>query len=299
MGRADAGFDAVHEDMTDRRGILIGDNHVSEREAWADQAHAQTFDYLHAVPNSILKKHYESFNEGQLLNAFERRITGNRFFEIGCATGELYRYISRYKSRFDYHGFDISEPAIARAKEKYPHAKFHRLTGGFEEILRSYGRPDVVWCRDVVLHQEDPLAFLDDLIQMTKEAVLVRLRTRDVGATLRDSQISCQLHWDKFWVPYIVVNTDELIQRISAHTDVGKVVVGRAYEVLGGFNYRFLPKELYFSESKTAETALFIHKCPRGAAGLAVSFRDRPDRPQYTLGERVYRRLFKAVKTRG
>jgi SAM-dependent methyltransferase len=295
VGRAHAGFDAVAKKIG---GILLRDHHVSEREAWADQTHARTFDYLHAVPNRILRKHYESFNEGRLLDIFDHSISGNRFFEIGCATGELYRYIARYKRRFDYHGFDISEPAIARAKQKYPHAKFHRLTGGFEEIRRTYGQPDVLWCRDVVLHQEDPLAFLDELIQMTREVLLVRLRTRDVGATERNSQISCQLHWDKFWVPYIVVNINELLQRIEAHADVGKVVVGRAYEVLGGFNNRFLPKELYFSDSGTAETALFVQKGPRGAAGLDVSFMDRPDRPQYTLGERVLRRLFKVVRAR-
>lgn len=146
------------------------------------------------------------------------------------------------------------------------------------------------------MHQEDPYAFLDGLINLTKEAAFVRLRTRDVGDTVTDTQISCQLHWDKFWVPYIVINTDEMIQRIEAHKDVKKLVVCRAYEVLGGHNYRFLPKELYFNEARTAETALFIQKGSRGNNALDVSFMDQPDRPQYTVRERIIRKLFSLVK---
>lgn len=273
-------------------------NQISEKEAWCDPKHAEAFDFMHAMPDFILKKHYESFNEGQLLKDFLPLAGKATLYEVGCATGELYRYLRNNRSDLIYQGFDISEPAIQRAKQKYPQGSFYTLNNGFDEILQNFEQPAVVWCRDVVLHQQDPLAFLDSVITLAKEVGIVRLRTRDVGETEFNPELSCQLHWDRTWVPYIVLNTDEVISRIEAHKDVCKLVICRAYEVLGGHYSRFLPKDLYYTAAGTAETALYIQKGQRGANGLDVSYRDlgHSDRPRYTLGERVMRRLLNLIK---
>ena len=270
---------------------------ISEKDAWGDKAHARVFDNMHPMPGFILKKHYESFNEGRLLKMFKDDINGNIFFEIGCATGELYRYIASFMSRFKYYGFDISDPAIKRAKQKYPMGNFYHLTNGFEEISQKFGQPNIVWCRDVVMHQELPYIFLDNLIELSKEVVVFRLRTRDVGATVTDPKISCQLHWDKFWVPYIVLNTEEMIEKINAHPDVKKVVISRHYEALGGLNHRFLPKELYFTDSQTAETAVYVEKgLRRQDKSAEVCFMDQADRPTYGIAERVIIKVFSLLK---
>jgi len=269
---------------------------VSEKDAWGDQTHADVFDYLAAMPTYMVRRHYESFNEGRLLNEYAGGIRGDAFFEIGCATGELYRYISRFMSRFQYTGFDISAPAIERARAKFPGGRFHLLTSGFDEIRSLYGQPDVLWCRDVVMHQEDPYAFLRGLIDLGGEAVVLRLRTRDVGETVLDVERSCQLHWDRFWVPYIVLNTDEMVRKIKESADVASIVVSRNYEVLGGQNYRYLPKELYFTDTGTAETAVFIRKGPRAGESVNVSFRDRPDRPRYGIVDRLIRKGYASLK---
>ena len=181
---------------------------ISEKEAWNDQTHAKEFDYMSSEPNFILKKHYESFGEGKLLKSWKPHNGRGLLFEVGCATGELYHYIHKYRSDLDYMGFDISEPAIQRAKQKYPERKFYKLIRDMDEIADRFGQPEAVWCRDVVLHQEDPYLFLDKLIDLAKEALFVRLRTRDIGDTEFNTNISCQLHWDKFWVPYIVLNVN-------------------------------------------------------------------------------------------
>jgi len=271
---------------------------VSETAAWQDQMHADVFDYLHKMPLYIVRKHYENFNEGRLLKKFEDEIHGDLFFEIGCATGELYRYLSHFYSRFRYVGFDISAPAVTRAKIKYPKGRFHLLSSGIDEIVSEFGRPDVLWCRDVVMHQDNPYRFLDQLISLSRDSVILRLRTRDVGDTVFDSEMSCQLHWDKYWVPYIVLNTDELIQKIRAHGDVKKIVLSRHYEVLGGHNYRFLPKELYSKNTGTAETAVFIQKGRRTGGTAEVFFLDQPDRPRYSLLDHLIRRGFSLLKAR-
>jgi SAM-dependent methyltransferase len=253
---------------------------ITETGAWADRTHAEVFDGLHIFPPSLLRMHYEGFNEGRLLAQYAQTVQGTRFYEVGCATGELYRYIRSYHQRFEYHGFDISEPAIARARQKYPDARFNHYHGDLARLREEVGETDVVWCRDVVLHQSRPLEFLDRLIELTRDTLVLRLRTRDSGATVTDTRQSCQLHWDRHWVPYIVLNTEEMLERISSHGDVGRIVVARSYEVLGGHNYRYLPKELYFSSARAAETAVLVQKRPRPAAGVEVIYMDRQDRPR-------------------
>jgi len=266
---------------------------VSEKEAWNDPIHAEHFDVMSTKPNLILKSRFESFGEGKLIKRWKPHKERGSLFEVGCATGELYRYIHNYRRDLNYKGFDISEPAIERAKQKYPDGNFYKLVSGIDEIVDSFGQSEAVWCRDVVLHQKDPYLFLDKLIDLAKEALFIRLRTRDNGDTEFNTNASRQLHWDKYWVPYIVLNINELISRIEAHKNIKSLVIHRAYDVLGGNNHRLLPEELYFSSTGTAETALFIQKGLRDNAPLKVIYQDFPvlDRPFRTIPQRVIRRV--------
>ena len=248
--------------------------------AWSSNEHARVFDYMANNPNFLLKKHYELFNETRFLKHSDNEIKGDVFFEIGCATGELYRYLSNYLKRFKYHGFDVSKVAVDRAKEKYGERHFTTIVPGEagDVEIGKHGKPDVVFCRDVVIHQEHPYEFLDGLIQMANEAIFLRLRTRDQGATVFDPTQSCQLHWDKHWEPYIVLNIDEMINRIKKHRKVDKIIIGRRYEPLGGHNFRYLPKELYFTDAGSAETAVYIHKGEKERSDdVTVIYRDQPD----------------------
>ena len=131
------------------------------------------------------------------------------------------------------------------------------------------------------------------MIDLAKEALFVRLRTRDVGDTEFNFNISRQLHWDKYWVPYIVLNVDELIDRIEENKNIKLLVIHRAYDVLGGYSQRLLPKELYFSSTGTAETSLFIQKGLRGNTPLKVIYQDFPelDHPTHTIPQRVIRKV--------
>ena len=118
-----------------------------------------------------------------------------------------------------------------------------------------------------MLHQEDPYRFIDSLLSSAKKSLILRLRTRDTGETIFDKNLSCQMHYDNYWMPYIVLNIDELIQFISQSERVKTIVINKSYEVLGGHNQRYLPKDLYFSKTGCAETSLLIdlgkEKCKR------------------------------------
>lgn len=251
------------------------------------------FDVISTYPDFLMRKCYESFNEVRLLREHMDRISGNEFFEIGCATGELRRYVEKYLPRFSYTGFDISRPAIARARAKYAWARYRLLEGPISTFREIHGAADVVFCRDVVLHQFDPYAFISSLLEIAREALVLRLRTRDVGETVRDAERSCQYHWTRHWVPYIVLNTQEMIDKIAQDRTVSEIVVSRRYEPLGGHNWRHLPKELFYTETRSAETAVIVLKQQTPRQGdPKVTFDDRPDGPRFSLFERAYMRLF-------
>ena len=86
-------------------------------EAWHQEVHAVHFDAWYKLSTRELQKAYESVNEVRLFLENKSFIKGREFVEIGCATGELYRYMKAFHPEFQYRGFDISEPAILRAKE--------------------------------------------------------------------------------------------------------------------------------------------------------------------------------------
>jgi len=117
-----------------------------------------------------LKYHYRRLNEIKLLKQNINNIIGNKLFEIGCATGELYRYFLNNHKKFNYSGFDISSPLIKRAHRKYPKDKFILLTPSeIFNIKSKFGKPDLVWSRDVVVHQENPYQFIQFLIDLSSE----------------------------------------------------------------------------------------------------------------------------------
>ena len=66
------------------------------------------------------------------------------------------------------------------------------------------------------------------------------------------------MHYDKHWMPYIVINTDELLDFIINVRKPASIRINKSYEILGGNNYRYLPKDLYFSSAGGAETSILI-----------------------------------------
>ena len=227
------------------------------REAWQQSEHAEFFDARARYSVQELRRMYDNFNEFRLFLENKKDIQGSTFVEIACATGELYRYLRRYHPKFDYYGFDISQPAIARARQKYPDGQFDVCRPDLSDVIAANLDPAVVWARDVVHHQPDPFEYLSRLLLISNEVTIVRVRTRDKGVTVRAPELSCQWH-SNHWVPYIVLNLDEAIETICQTVPIKKMIVVRSYVQLGGWHGRFLPKECYYPETGTAETSLYI-----------------------------------------
>lgn len=246
---------------------------------WQHPEHVERFDARSRLDARNLIRNYEAFSDVRLLKEWLDPSRALDLLEVGCATGEFSRYVRLRFPRLRYVGLDISAPAVARAKSKYPQTPFFVVDAArpLAETLKTLGvpeRPAIIYSKDVVPHQVEPSAFLSSLIRQASEAVIVRCRTRDVGPTECDPERSCQYHYGG-WMPYIVLNLQELIEHILAEAPGSDVVVYRHHMVLGGSNNRFLPKELYLEETGTAETAVGVFKNTDRPG--QVTIRDRSD----------------------
>lgn len=252
---------------------------------WQHRAHAESFDGRSRLDRRNLIRNQEGFNDVRLLNERLSRDRRCSLLEVGCATGEFSRYLRMRYPRVRYYGMDISRPAVALAKLKYPQAAFYVTDPAVSlgEALRASGipeHPEFVYAKDVVPHQVRPFAFLSELIHVALEAVIVRCRTRDQGKSELDPERSCQYHYDG-WMPYLVLNLQELIEHVTAEARGCEIVAYRSRIVLGGQHHRFVPKELFLPETGTAETALGLFKRTEHPGRVIVE--DRPDQnPAYT-----------------
>ncbi|MBI2495393.1 MAG: class I SAM-dependent methyltransferase [Candidatus Omnitrophica bacterium] len=252
---------------------------------WQHQRHAEAFDGRWQLDRRNLIRNQEGFNDVRLLNERIDQDRSLQLLEVGCATGEFYRYLRSRYPYTRYYGLDVSGPAIARAKQKYAEGTFimGEPAASISATLRLHGLPEhphLVYAKDVIQHQTEPLAFLSELIRIAEETVIVRCRTRDVGHTEWDPERSCQYHYEG-WMPFIVLNLQELIDAAMAEALRAEVVVYRSHIVLGGTHNRFVPKELFVASTGTAETALGVFK--RTAHSGRVTIADRLDQnPRYT-----------------
>ena len=250
-------------------------NKESLLQAWQESEHADHLDERARYSLKELRFAYESFNEMQLFIKYRDVLSGRNFTEIGCATGELYRYLREYHPDVEYRGFDISDPAISRARSKYPEGRFDLCKPDISDLAESGFSSSLIWSRDVVHHQPDPYAYLRRLLPLCEEVAILRLRTRDKGASVLDPEASCQWHYNQ-WVPYIVMNVDEVVDVIRDSISVSRIEVIKHYIPLGGWGGRYLPKACYCPETGTAETAVYI-----------VRSREAVTEPEVTISARA------------
>jgi hypothetical protein len=73
----------------------------------------------------------------------------------------------------------------------------------------------------------------------------------------------------------MVLNVDEAIEIICQAVPVKRMTILKSYVQLGGWHNRFLPKECYYPETGTAETAVYIVRSedPRTNPEIVISSR--------------------------
>jgi len=249
--------------------------------------------FSNQIPLWKLQRMYESFDDIQLLLTEIKSNRSQTLLEVGCSTGELFRYVSNFCKHLGYTGIDISKNAIAFAREAYPRGKFSSCEMDMSDVIQILGeRPEILICRDVLLHQVAPFSFLKKLIEIPSKSAVIRLRTRDVGETVTDPNISCQWDVGNRWIPYMVLNVDEMVDLIKETISFEKLIIVKNYIVLGGENKRYLTKDLYFPETGTAETSVFIEMGNGDSSRGDIDIEVRQKRKvRYTMFDRIRERV--------
>ena len=244
-------------------------------KAWQEEEHVDHFGAWDRYSVSTLIRICSRFNDCQLFEELPDDAY-QTLSDVGCANGRFYRYFSGIRPKLEYKGFDLSRVAIERAKALNPKGDFNEFNGDPSSDSRLPS--DIVFCRDVVHHQTNPKEFLSSLYNAADKYLILRVRTRDVGPTEFDPTASCQYAYGQ-WVPYIVFNTQELIDLFRSFDPAPVSIKIRQHPVvLGGWAGRYLPKELYQPEIRTAESGVIIEKGPTlGSSEPSVVIETQPE----------------------
>lgn len=260
---------------------------------WAKEEHVLRYEFRRELDDRNLVRLYETMNDVRLLKERYNDGIARKFLEVGCATGDLYRYLRLALPHLTYSGIDVSEPAARQARSKYPGVNFLVVQAGepLQQVWQKasgLSHAQIVYAADVIHHQVKPFDFLRELITLSSEALIFRCRTRDVGPTQWDPARSRQAHYGG-WVPYIVLNLEELIEEIRRLAPACEVAVYRSHLILGGHYSRELPPACSVRETGTSETSigLFFKTEHRGR----VTLRDRADNRPNTTWDHKWRSL--------
>ena len=110
--------------------------------------------------------------------------SGLTIIEIGCGKGYYSRLLAERFPLCKIYGFDTSY--VKSADDNLPNLQFYNEY--FTEKY-SYLRPDVVICRHVIEHIQDPLDFLTKIRATISENTLLFLETPDVNWILENTVI--------------------------------------------------------------------------------------------------------------
>jgi 2-polyprenyl-3-methyl-5-hydroxy-6-metoxy-1,4-benzoquinol methylase len=237
--------------------------------------HKELFDIWNTYSDIKFRFCWGAFLENKFLLDAISTERSSTILDVGCATGTTVRWL-KIHGLFDpskYLGIDLGGSIIDRAKELYPDSKFEKVRPN--AIHNMSDKYQIVFSRDTIPHQTDPFTFIGALLNCCSKTLIVRLRTRDKGVTVLDENLSCQSYAKKFWMPYIVLNIDELVEYFTSHPFVSSIKISRSYEILGGEHGRYLPKELYFSEAGGAETIVKVQLSNSSSSNApSVKFQD-------------------------
>lgn len=243
-------------------------------KAWQNKEHSRQFGKAIRKKSPLLfLGKFNRYMPARCLNFLVNTSTAKQIsvLDIGCAGGDFFAYLSCVASsqNWNYKGLDISEPAIEIAKKNYGENLFKQINKDDDWVGRY---ADIVISIDVLIHHIEPFQHLEKLFDCAKKFLVISLRTRESGDTVLDPDLSCQRNYGE-WVPFIVFNMNQLYEKIlSLASNPLKIICFKEYQILGGERRRFLPKELYEKESKTAVTTLLIEKCDHAAKNQITEY---------------------------
>ena len=236
------------------------------REVWQNDGHSKQFGKAIREKNTLyFLRRFKRYLPARCLNYVVNSLCTQNvsILDVGCAAGDFYAYLASMRSpgNWTYEGVDISTPAIEIARKHFGKDLFQLISKDDDLVGKN---ADIILSVDVLIHQVEPFQHLERIFDCARKLLVVSLRTREIGDTVLDPELSCQINYGQ-WAPFIVFNINQLYKVILGLTPKPlKLTCFKEYKILGGENKRFLPKDLYTEDPKTAITTLLIEKCENG-----------------------------------
>ena len=128
---------------------------------------------------NLYKYEYDNFIYQKVIRAFLARIyemleeaNPETILDAGCGEGFVVDYLAQRNSAFKLTGVDVSEGALAYAREHYgEHATFRK--GSVYKLPFSDNSFDAVLCSEVLEHLDEPLKAVGELKRVARSTVLI------------------------------------------------------------------------------------------------------------------------------
>lgn len=126
------------------------------KNVWEAQFEKGAWDYLYSDTEML---HYRS------IVRFYKKYGNGTVLDVGCGQGVLFHYLkSEIKSANDYLGLDISDNAIAQAKNAFPAQRFEQMDFNVSTPNEKF---DLVIFNECIYYFNKPIDQLDSYIKKT------------------------------------------------------------------------------------------------------------------------------------
>ena len=194
---------------------------------------------------------------------------GATVLDVGCASGGFFNIMRSFEPDLEYTGIDLSEKAIALARERYPEATFV-LTEGFN-LPFDDNTFDIVHCTSVFNNEPKYQEMLKEMYRVSNRFVVVDIRLLKNIGEVQETVYNIQFNANdvEAKVPYVVNDADEVANFILQLEPKPKALRGTGY-------FHQVAKEAEPTGSEPCMTILLLQK---GAPGNGSTVLDLDDLP--------------------
>lgn len=126
--------------------------------------------HKYTYQNGFYQRHLQAFLDR--IHALLATTDATRVLDAGCGEGFVTDYLARHNPALTLTGVDLSDEAIAYAREHFGERATFR-TGSVYKLPFSDNSFDAVVCSEVLEHLDDPDRAVDELKRVARHHVLI------------------------------------------------------------------------------------------------------------------------------